>query len=166
MCCLIFLWNLSYLFRIFWWIESSKEQHLFEIEIFCGINVCTVTFDQFNASLLNKSINNNNNKNKNPTDPQTFKYNMYSGIRPSWNINGYSLKIIPILCLVSSNNISMFLTQSYISLEDLEYISSYEYKSSRNIVFSGAWQCLFTFIILKKKNKTKDTLPKFCFDSQ
>ncbi len=23
--------------RILWWIESSKEQHLFEIEIFCNI---------------------------------------------------------------------------------------------------------------------------------
>ncbi len=33
-------------------------KHLFEIEIFYKIiNVFTVTFDQFNASLLNKSIN-------------------------------------------------------------------------------------------------------------
>ncbi len=38
-------------FRIFLWIESSKV-------IFCNIiNVFTVTFDQLNASLLNKSIN-------------------------------------------------------------------------------------------------------------
>ncbi len=38
--------------------ESSKEQHLFEIEIFSNIiNVFAVTFDQFNASLMNKSIN-------------------------------------------------------------------------------------------------------------
>ncbi len=44
--------------RIHRWIESSKEQHLFETEIFCNIiNVFTVTFDQFNASLMNKSIN-------------------------------------------------------------------------------------------------------------
>ncbi len=44
-------------FRILWWIESSKE-HLFEIESFCNIiNIFTVTFDQFNASLMNKSIN-------------------------------------------------------------------------------------------------------------
>ncbi len=29
-----------------WWIESSKEQYLFETEIFCNIiNVFTVTFD-------------------------------------------------------------------------------------------------------------------------
>ncbi len=29
-----------------WWIESSKEQHLFEIENFCNIiNVFTVTFN-------------------------------------------------------------------------------------------------------------------------
>ncbi len=35
-----------------------KEQYLFEIYIFCDIiNVFTVTFDQFNASLLNKNIN-------------------------------------------------------------------------------------------------------------
>ncbi len=41
-----------------WWIESSKEQILFENEVFCNIiNVFTVTFDQFNASLLNKHIN-------------------------------------------------------------------------------------------------------------
>ncbi len=39
-------------------MQSSKEQHLFEIEIFCNIiNVFTATFDQFNASLLNKSNN-------------------------------------------------------------------------------------------------------------
>jgi len=41
-------------FIILWWIESWKEQHFIEIEIFCIIiNVNTVTFDQFNASLLN-----------------------------------------------------------------------------------------------------------------
>ncbi len=41
--------------QFFWWIERSKDQHLFEIEIFCNIiNVLTVKFDQFNASLLNK----------------------------------------------------------------------------------------------------------------
>ncbi len=45
----------------FWWIESSKG-HLFETEIFCNItNVFLVTFHQFNASLLNKSINFFNN---------------------------------------------------------------------------------------------------------
>jgi len=38
--------------------RSLKEQHLFEIEIFCNIiNVFTFTFNQFNAPLLNKSIN-------------------------------------------------------------------------------------------------------------
>ncbi len=38
--------------------QSSDEQHLFEIEIFCNIiHVFTVTFNQLNASLLNKSIN-------------------------------------------------------------------------------------------------------------
>ncbi len=45
------------------WVEcfrfqSSEEQHLSEIEIFCNIiNVFIVTFDQFKASLLNKNIN-------------------------------------------------------------------------------------------------------------
>ncbi len=40
----------------------SKEQHLFETEIFCNIiNVFTVTFHQFNASLMNKSIKKNKN---------------------------------------------------------------------------------------------------------
>ncbi len=35
------------------WIESSKDQHLFEIEIFCNIiKVFTVTFDQWIVSLL------------------------------------------------------------------------------------------------------------------
>ncbi len=36
----------------------SKERHLFKkTEIFCNIiNLFTVTFNQFNASLLNKSI--------------------------------------------------------------------------------------------------------------
>ncbi len=42
-------------FRIHRWIESSKEQHLFEIEIFCNF-VFTVAFTQLNESLLNKSI--------------------------------------------------------------------------------------------------------------
>ncbi len=59
LCCPIFLWKPWHLlfFRILWWIESSKEKHLFEIEIFCYIiNAFTVTFDQFNESLLNKSI--------------------------------------------------------------------------------------------------------------
>ncbi len=35
---------------ILWLIESSKEQHLFEIETF------SCPFDQFNAPLLNKRI--------------------------------------------------------------------------------------------------------------
>ncbi len=35
-------------FRFLWWIESSEEQRLSEIEIFCNIiNVSIVTFDQF-----------------------------------------------------------------------------------------------------------------------
>ncbi len=39
--------------RIFW-ERRSKEQHLFELEIFCNTrNVLAVTFGQFNASLEN-----------------------------------------------------------------------------------------------------------------
>ncbi len=41
-------------FRILWWIESSKEQHLFEI--FCNNVKVSVTFLQFNASLINKVL--------------------------------------------------------------------------------------------------------------
>ncbi len=34
--------------------KCSKEQHLFEIEILCNIiNLFSVTFDQFNESLIN-----------------------------------------------------------------------------------------------------------------
>ncbi len=39
-------------------VKTVIKQYLFKIRIFCSIlNVLTVTFDQFNASLLNKSIN-------------------------------------------------------------------------------------------------------------
>ncbi len=45
-------------FQVSLMIESSEEQHLSEIEIFCNIiNVFIIIFDQFKASLLNKSIN-------------------------------------------------------------------------------------------------------------
>ncbi len=36
-----------FIFRILWWIESSKEQHLYDTEHFCMIvNVFTITFVQ------------------------------------------------------------------------------------------------------------------------
>ncbi len=35
--------------------RKLKEQHLLEMEIFCNINFFTVTFDQFNATLLEKN---------------------------------------------------------------------------------------------------------------
>ncbi len=38
-------------------MEGTKEQRMFELEIFCNIINVFVTFDQFNSSLLNKSIN-------------------------------------------------------------------------------------------------------------
>ncbi len=42
-------------FRIHRLIESSKEQRLSDIEIFCSImNIYNVTFDHFNASFMNK----------------------------------------------------------------------------------------------------------------
>ncbi len=54
MCCPIFFVDF---FRILWWIESSKEQHLFKIKILSNIiNDFTVTLQQFIASLLKKSI--------------------------------------------------------------------------------------------------------------
>ncbi len=59
LCCLIFLCgNRDALFSGFFsWIENSKEQHLFEIEILCNIiNVyCHFWINQLNASLLNKN---------------------------------------------------------------------------------------------------------------
>jgi len=52
----IVLESVIHYFRIFWWIESSKE-HLLEIKIFSSImNVFTVTIGQFNVSLLNSYI--------------------------------------------------------------------------------------------------------------
>ncbi len=74
-CAVIFMWKPWYnSFRILW-IENSKEQSLFEIEIICNnINVFTVTFDQFNASLLNKS--NNIFKKQHLTDPKLL-YDAY-----------------------------------------------------------------------------------------
>jgi len=52
MCCSIFLIN-QCLILIFWWMESSKEQYLHETDMFSNFkNGFTVTFDQFNASLL------------------------------------------------------------------------------------------------------------------
>jgi len=48
----------AFVFRILWWTESSKEQHLFEIKVFCNIlNDFTNTFEQLNAPLLNKAFN-------------------------------------------------------------------------------------------------------------
>ncbi len=42
---------------LIWWMESTKEQHLFEMGNFCNIIlVFTEPFDQLNASLLIKSV--------------------------------------------------------------------------------------------------------------
>ncbi len=49
---------IHFFFTILLWIKSSKEQLLFEIEIFCRIiNIYVVTFNQFNAFLLDKRMN-------------------------------------------------------------------------------------------------------------
>ncbi len=51
----------------------SKDQHLFEIDIFCNItNVLTVTLKQFNEPPLNKSINSF----KKLTDPKILTGNI------------------------------------------------------------------------------------------
>jgi len=43
--------TVMHFFRILWWTESSKERH--SLKSFNIKNVFTVTFDNFNASLLN-----------------------------------------------------------------------------------------------------------------
>ncbi len=44
----IFVEAVIIFFRILWWMEISKEQQLYEIQIFCNIiNVFSVTFEQF-----------------------------------------------------------------------------------------------------------------------
>ncbi len=48
---------MHYFFRIHRWIESSKDQHLLETEIFCNfMNAFIIAFEQFNVSLMNKSL--------------------------------------------------------------------------------------------------------------
>jgi len=58
LCCLIFFVETdTFYYRIICWIESSKEQRLFEVENFCNIiNVFTVSIDPFDVFLLYKSI--------------------------------------------------------------------------------------------------------------
>ncbi len=69
--------SLHCFFKIYWWIESSKEQSLFEIGTFCNnINVFTVTFDQWNGFFLNKHI-----KHKKPTNPQVTKKMFLNALR-------------------------------------------------------------------------------------
>ncbi len=54
-------------------IEGLKEEHSFEMEIFCNIiNVFTGTFDQFNAFLLNKTVNYFEKKNMLIIKPETL----------------------------------------------------------------------------------------------
>ncbi len=53
----IFVETNIYILIILWWIESSKEHHLFEIEIYCNITIVfSATFDQCIISIPNKSI--------------------------------------------------------------------------------------------------------------
>ncbi len=72
-CCCCFVLRIVWLF----------EQRWFKIEILCKIiNVFTVTFDYFNASLLNKSINFFPKKNKKLNNP---KYAIWV-VSISWNL--------------------------------------------------------------------------------
>ncbi len=53
LCRFSFSGNCDAVFMILWWKDNVDKQHLFEIEIICYIiNVYTVTFDQFSASML------------------------------------------------------------------------------------------------------------------
>ncbi len=53
----IFVKNCDTFFKILWWIENSKEQHVFEIEIICKIiNVFMVFFVKMNASYLTEVL--------------------------------------------------------------------------------------------------------------
>jgi len=73
-CCLMFFWKLIrlILFKIHRRIESPKGQHLFEIDIFFNIiNVLNITFDQFNAAVMNKTMN---YLKENPYWCQTFEW--------------------------------------------------------------------------------------------
>ncbi len=57
-------------YMILWLREGLKEQHLLELEIFCNnAKVFTVTFDQFNPSLLNKTFK--------AYYPQTFQWYIF-----------------------------------------------------------------------------------------
>ncbi len=60
LCCLLFLrkpFLCIFFSRIIWWIEGSKEDRRCKTEnLWNIINVFTVTFDQFNTSLLNTII--------------------------------------------------------------------------------------------------------------
>ncbi len=52
LCCLIFSdkWWYMYLISVLWWMEISKEEHSFEIEMISNIlNIFTVTFELFSA---------------------------------------------------------------------------------------------------------------------
>ncbi len=65
LCSFIFWWKPWYILfqHSLTYIASSKEHHLFEIEIFCIIiNVFTLTSNQVNVSLLNNSIRFSKNK--------------------------------------------------------------------------------------------------------
>ncbi len=54
----MFLWKQWYIFsRIPCWIESSKEQNWFQIELFCKIiNAFIVSFDQIKIIIKNKNL--------------------------------------------------------------------------------------------------------------
>ncbi len=48
--------NRNTFFRILWWIDHLEEQRLFVTDFFNNVKILSVTFDQYNAFLLNKMI--------------------------------------------------------------------------------------------------------------
>ncbi len=145
MCCLIFVWTpFSRSFNDP--LESSKEQGLFKIEIFCNIlNVFTITFDWFNASLLNKSII---KLKKTYTDDSLFSSQIYN--------------IFPRL-------VSLFPGKHHQLFKDLEEAREYckrEAHARMNILDSSCPQDFIEAFVLKMKevnNSEKWHLKQFIY---
>ncbi len=126
LCFLIFLWKPWYVFRIIWWMESSKELLLFKKEFLCNIrNVFTVIFYQFNISSLNSEssftfiiiiIF------KNQTHPK--RLNVSSGIM-HWSFPwlSYHFKHLYTLCLQSLHSLPNVAQLFFLFLTHFFYLS-------------------------------------------
>ncbi len=139
----IFWWKSWYIFfyRIRWWIASSKEQHLFKIEIFCSIiNVFTVTFDKLHAFLLRKSIN-------------LFKKNTHTILLPPnfWTVLYIAGKQITIS---SKTNTHIYQLKTYPCLQLLiiqaKTAAAYQWLFLRN----GSYLVVFYFVISLEQRAT------------